>query len=181
MLQVDDRFKSWMRCRLRDREYAERVMRAITELEDATLTDTWLHAALPSESETDNDPEAMIGMIKGHDRQKGKEFIAAIFGKWEDFKDLSLPYFGMIWSMYHPATDYDFSVLPDLYEIAFQDMDQNPDHAIDHIRWRDSDGIEATYFGFGRSKINLINTSLDSDVIRVITGADNKLPEELRC
>lgn len=29
MLQVDDRFKSWMRNRLKDREYAERVMRAV--------------------------------------------------------------------------------------------------------------------------------------------------------
>lgn len=29
MLNVDDRFKSWMRYRLRDRDYAERVMRAV--------------------------------------------------------------------------------------------------------------------------------------------------------
>ena len=35
MLKVDDRFKSWMRKRLQDRDYAERVMQAVTELEDA--------------------------------------------------------------------------------------------------------------------------------------------------
>ena len=45
-------------------------------------------------------------------------------------------------------TDYDFSVLPDLYGIPFKDMDLVSVHAI--------------------------NTGLDSDVIRVITGADKR-------
>ena len=174
MLKVDDRFKAWMRNRLKDREYAERVMKAVTEMEDAALLDTWAHAALPDGSETNCDPEAMIGMIKGYDRQKDRYFIAAIFGKWEDFKDLSVPYTGMIWGLYHPVTEYDFSLLPDLYEIAFQDIDEDPDHAINRIRWRYKDGVEATEFGFDRFKINVINTKLDSDVIRVITGADKK-------
>ena len=172
MLKVDDRFKSWMRKRLQDREYAERVMRAVTELRDVTLTDTWRHAALPPDNEAEHDPEAMIGMIMGHDRQKDKDFIAAIFGKWEDFQDLCMPYAEMIWRLYHPVTNADFSALPDLYEIAFQDADEDPNHAINRIRWRNKDGVEATEFGFDRFKINVINTKLDSHVIRVITGAD---------
>lgn len=175
MLQIDDCFKSWMRKRLQDREYAERILKALSEIEDATLIDTWPHAALPDVSGIDHDPEAMIGMIKGHDRQKEQDFILAIFGKWEDFKELSLPYSWLIWTaLYHPVTEYDFSVLPVLYEIAFQDIDEDPDHEIDRIRWRNKDGTEATEFGANRYKINLINTKLDSGVIRVITGADKE-------
>lgn len=73
MLQIDDRFKNCMRNRLKDREYAERVMKAVTEMEDATLTDIWTHAALPGGCENNCDPEAMIGMIKGHDQQKDRD------------------------------------------------------------------------------------------------------------
>lgn len=84
----------------------------------------------------------------------------------------------MIWSLYHPVTDYDFSILPDLYEIAFKDIDEDPEHTINRIRWRDKDGNEATEFGFDRFKINVINTKLDSDAIRVITGADKGAGEK---
>ena len=170
MLKVDDRFKSWMRNQLKDREYAESVMNVVVELEDATLTDIWPHAALPVGSETDNDPEAMIGMLKGHDNQKGRDFIVAIFGKWDDFIDLCFPYAWMIWSTQHPAWKHEFVALPDLYEIAFQDMDT--DHVINHARWCNKEGDELKEFGVDRFKINLINTKLDSDVIRVITRAN---------
>lgn len=178
MLKVDDRFRSWMRYRLKDTAYAERVMRAVTELDDAVLLKVWPHAALPIQSETEDDPEVMIGMIKGHDRQKERDFIVAIFGKWEDFQDLSVPYIGMIWGMYHPVTDDDFKALPDLYEIAFEDLGENPEEAIRRIRWRDDDGNETAMPGFDMNKTNVINTSLDSEVIRVITGKDQETQAE---
>jgi len=175
MLKVDEAFKSWMRIRLNNKDYAERVMKAVTEIEDATLLDIWPHAALPKESEVKYDPEAMIGMLKGHDNQKDQDFIVAIFGEYEHIEPL-LPYGWYIWSMYHPLTETNEGSLPCLYLIAFRSMEH--DVAINQVRWRNRDGEEATMFGFDLHKINLINTRLESNVIRVITGAESSTEQK---
>lgn len=168
MLKVDDRFKLWMRNRLKDRSYAERILRAFTEQEDVALEDTWLHAALPEGYAIDHDPEAMIGYLKGYIPSTGQDILVAVFGKWEDMEDLVMLYSWLLWSMYPVHTPRDEANLPVLYLVAFKDNEQ--DEIIAHIRWRDQDGNEAKCFGFEKHKINIINTRLDSDLIRLITS-----------
>lgn len=168
MLKADDRFKAWMRHRLKDREYAQKVLRAVTELDDAVLGDTWLHAALPEGHVTDRDPEAMIGYLKGYIPSTRQDLLVALFGKWDDIEELIIRYSWLLWHMYPVRTPEDEANLPVLYLITFKDLEQ--DEEISHVRWRDQDGNEAICFGFDKHKINVINTRLDSDLIKLITG-----------
>ena len=158
-----------MRNRLRNRDYAERVLKLVSEKEDAVLVEAWPHAALPEGSETNDDPEAMIGMLKGREAN-GKEFIVALFGKWEDCEDVIFSY---IWRMYHPVTDSDFRNLPELIEIAFRDLDSEKE--MTHLCWRETTGKgkeEKDTIFFDQHKINIINTKIDSEMIRIITGKE---------
>lgn len=172
MLKVDDRFKGWMRNRLKDRDYAERVLKMVSQKEEAVLVDSWLHAALPEGSETKDDPEAMIGMLKGRDGENGKEFIVAFFGKWDDCEDVVFQYVWYIWSMYHPVTDSDFEKLPELIEVAFRDLDREDEMVL--LRWMETTDPKEILPGFEKHKINLINTKIDSEMIRIITGKESK-------
>ncbi len=168
-LKVDDRFKSWMRWKLTDREYAEKVMKALVELEDCTLLKVHPHAALPIQSS--EDPEAMIGLIKGHDNEKDKDFLLAIFGDWDGFKDLSEIYIGALWGMYDPVSDRDFELLPDIYEAAF--IHDDSEHPMHRVRWTmtSPDGdIEKLENSFDNTKINIVNIGVDSEILRIITG-----------
>lgn len=171
MLKVDDRFKKWMRRRLQDTDYAERVLKAVVESDNCELMKVWPHAALPGK--IDGDPEAMIGMMKGIDHRDGKEFIVGIFGKWEDFSDLMIEYVGCFWNMYNPITTRDFEKLPCIYEIAFESKES--EEPILRLRWnvesKDRNGSLLETTEYDGMKVNLINTNLDSDVIRIITGA----------
>ena len=179
MLKVDDRFKWWMRCRLKDREYAQRVLCAVTEQEDAVLGEAWTHAAMPEGCAKGDDPEAMVGYLKGYVPSMSQDILVAIFGRWEDLDDLLITYSWLLWSMYPMATRQDEANLPTLYLISFKDLEQNEE--IVHLRWRDQDGVEATCFGFDKHKMNIINTRLDSDIIRLITGwkrTEEEIPEE---
>ena len=90
-IKIDDSFKSRLRQRIKDNGFAEMLMRKLTETEDSTLTDVWAHAALPGRGDR-LDPEAMIGLLKGHDNKKSTDFLLALFGKWEDFGDLEFDY-----------------------------------------------------------------------------------------
>ncbi|MBQ8940682.1 MAG: hypothetical protein IJ062_02520 [Firmicutes bacterium] len=171
MLNVDDRFKSWMRYRLNDREYAERIMRILTELEDCNLVDVYPHAALPVQPK--DDPELMIGLIKGHDNKNDFDFLVAIFGKWEDFEDMAHTYFYNLWRMYNPISYRDFENLPLIYEIAFTDSDM--DEAIIKKRWNvriERDGQLESIKEFDGIKINLVNTRIESDVLSIVMGKD---------
>ena len=173
MLKVDDRFKSWMRCRMKDRDYADRIIHELVDYEDCTLLKVHPHAALPIK--IDDDPEAMIGLIKGHDNGKDEDFLLAIFGDWEDFKDLSKSYIGQMWEMYHPVSRRDFENLPHIYEVAFVESDS--DEAIITKRWNltvENDGAIISRSEYEDLKINLINTRMDSDIIRIITGGERK-------
>ena len=148
VLKIDDWFKSWMRRRLSDKDYAERVMRALVDCEDCSL-------------------------IKGHDNVKDVDFLLAIFGNWDEFKDLSQSYVGNLWEMYRPASPEDFENLPQIYEIAFVESDS--EEAIIKRRCTltvTADDGSTTKSEYEDLKLNLINTRLDSEIIRLITGAD---------
>ena len=176
MLKVDDRFKSWMRRRLSDSDYAERVMRALVDCEDCSLIKVHAHAALPVK--VLYDPEVMIGLIKGHDNKKDEDFLLSIFGDWDDFQDLSRSYVGHLWEMYDPVKPRDFERLPHIYEVAFTESDS--DESIIKRRWTltvESGGVVTSQNEYEDLKINLINTSLDSDIIRLITGEDEERDE----
>ena len=171
MLTVDDRFKSWMRRKLSDREYAEKVMRVLVDCRDCTLLKVHPHAALPVHR--DDDPEVMIGLIKGQDNEKDEEFLLAIFGDWEGFKDLAQSYFADLWGMYDPVSELDFKNLPQIYEVAFVHSDSN--EPLIKKRWtvtEETDGVVTSEHEYNDIKINLVNTSIDSEVVRIITGRD---------
>lgn len=173
MLKIDDRFKSWMRRRLSDRDYAERVLHAVVDEKDCSLMKVHAHAALPVK--IPYDPEVMIGLLKGHDNEKDEDFLVAIFGDWDDFKELSQSYVGDLWEMYNPVSALDFKYLPHIYEIAFAESDS--EEPIIKRRWivtTKKDGVVTSESEYEDLKINLINTRLDSDVIRLITGRDRE-------
>lgn len=170
MLEITDRFKAWMRGRLADHSYAECIFQALIDEEDATLLEVWPHAALPMKSTLD-DPEAMIGMLKGYDNAKGVDIIVAIFGQWEDFKDLSRSYFSIIWGMQDPMGYRDFESLPNIYEVAFAELGEETE-PIQKRRWTvevNKDG-EVSSIPYDENKLNLINTSVDSGIIKIICG-----------
>ena len=113
----------------------------------------------------------MIGMLEGREAN-GKEFIVALFGKWEDCENVIFSY---IWRMYHPVTDSDFRNLPELIEIAFRDLDSEKE--MTHLCWRETTGKgkeekEKDTIFFDHHKINIINTKIDSEMIRIITGEE---------
>ena len=173
MLKVDDRFKAWMRRRLSDRDYADRVMHALVDCEDCTLLKVHPHAALPVNFS--DDPEVMIGLIKGHDNTKDDDFLLAIFGNWEDFKDLSDSYMGHLWHIYDPVELKDFENLPHIYQAAFVQSDG--EEPIIKRRWTlttESDGVITSQKEYEDLKVNLINTSVDSELIRIITGREDE-------
>ena len=176
-LIINDRFKAWMRDRLSDRSYAERLFHALIDETDATLLDVWPHAALPRKSALD-DPEAMIGMLTGYDSTKGVDIVVAIFGKWEDFEELSQQYFSVIWGMQNPIKYSDFESLPNVYEIAFADLGEEAE-AMQKRRWTvtirnltdGNDGITETK-PYDETKLNIVNTSIESDLVRLICGEE---------
>ncbi|MBR3023398.1 MAG: hypothetical protein IKN85_06625 [Oscillospiraceae bacterium] len=170
MLKVDDRFKCWLRFRLKDKAYAEKFVKCTTELEDIEIKEIWPHAALPYESE--DDPEAMIGMIKAHDNKDDSDFIVGIFGDYEYARIIMYVYSRLFWEPYHPETNADFDNLPMIYKIAFADSDSEEE--LLHCRWtekNDSVPVEVLAKMFGE-KINVVNTRNDTDLIRKITGKD---------
>ena len=143
------------------------------ETDDCELLEVRAHAALPGNIE--GDPEVMIGMLKGLDHRDGKEFIVGIFGRWDDFFGLMQEYVGCFWRMYDPITPRDFEMLPCIYEIAFENLES--EEPIRHLRWniesKDKDGNITEVTEYDGQRINLINTSTESEVIRIITGAKN--------
>ena len=169
-LIVNDQFKEWMRNKLSDRAYADRLFHALIDEEDATLLDIWPHAALPRKSAL-GDPEAMIGMLTGYDNTKGVDIVVAIFGKWEDFKELSQHYFCVIEGMQNPRNYYDFASLPNIYEVAFVDSSENKEPIIKHHREviiTHGNG-QAETRPYDENKLNLINTGLgETDIVRLI-------------
>lgn len=168
MLKVDDRFKTWLRHRLKDQKYTEEFVRRTAELEDITIHEIWPHAALPYFME--DDPEAMIGMVKGHDNQQDIDFIVGIFGKQEDLGIVADSYIGLFWMPYHPVTRADFDRLPVIYQIAFTESDS--EESLIRIRWVcSSEGKIIDEDAFKNHRINLINTKNDTDLIRMITGS----------
>ena len=172
-LIINDRFKAWMRDRLYDRAYADRIFHALIDEEDATLLSVWPHAALPKKSAL-GDPEAMIGMLTGYDNAKGEDIVVAIFGKWEDFEELSRQYFGVIWGMQNPVRRTDFESLPIVYEVAFADLGEDAGE-IQKRRWtiemKFDDGRVETK-PYDENKLNIVNTSVESDIVRLICGEE---------
>jgi len=166
--KIDCRFKHYMRQRLQDRKYAEKIMQYFTELHESVLVDVWPHAALPYPYK--NDPEAMIALIKGHDQSDETDFLLAIFGNWDSCKDVVNVYPYLLWNMYNPEANDNWGNLPVIYATAF--IDAGSENEILHIRTvgTASDGTiisTAIHDGF---IINLINYGIDSDMIKYITG-----------
>ena len=177
-LKIDDRFKSWMRRRLSDPEYAEKIMHKLTGLTDATMLKVWAHAALPIQKR--DDPEAMIGLIKGHDCGNNRDFLLAIFGEWESFRDIAHGYIYHLWDLYSPVNVRDFEYVPQIYEAAF--VDSESEDEIIPRRWKveeENDGKVTSVSEFEDFRINLINTKMDSEIIKAIMGKDRGENEEV--
>ena len=169
MLKVDDCFKAWMRRRLTDKDYADRVMHALVDSKDCTLVKVHPHAALPVNQP--DDPEVMIGLLQGHDNEKNDDFLLAIFGDWDGFKDMAWSYIAYLWGIYDPATSTDIERLPRIYEVAF--VQSESDEPLIKRRWiltAEKDGVTTSENEYEDVKINLINTSIDSELIQIITG-----------
>ncbi|MBR3241584.1 MAG: hypothetical protein IKF90_02640, partial [Parasporobacterium sp.] len=163
MLVVNDEFKSWMRKKLSDRDYAERVMKVLVDNSDCTLLKVHPHAALPVKMV--DDPEVMIGLIKGYDNVKDKEFLLAVFGRWEDFQSVSNAYIGMLWGMYKPLTNEDFENLPQIYMVAFTKNES--DQPLIKLRNRfqmEVNGVVTEEREYEEVKVNLVNTNVDSNL-----------------
>ena len=169
MLKVDDCFKAWMRRRLSDRDYADRVMHALVDSKDCTLVKVHPHAALPVNQP--DDPEVMIGLIQGHDNEKNDDFLLAIFGDWDGFKDMARSYIAYLWGIYDPAGSTDIERLPRIYEVAF--VQSESEEPLIKRRWTmtvKKDGVITSEEEYEDVKINLINTSIESELIQTITG-----------
>ena len=176
MLVVNDEFKSWMRKKLSDQDYAERVMKVLVDNSDCTLLKVHPHAALPVKMV--DDPEVMIGLIKGYDNVKDKEFLLAIFGRWEDFRSVSNAYIGMLWGMYKPLTNEDFENLPQIYMVAFTKNES--DQPLIKLRNRfqmEVNGVVTEEREYEEVKVNLVNTNVDSNLIEIIRGYINPTEE----
>ena len=176
MLVVNDEFKSWMRKKLSDRDYAERVMKEFVDNSESVLIKVHPHAALPVKMV--DDPEVMIGLIKGYDNVKDKEFLLAIFGRWEDFRFVSNEYIGMLWGMYKPLTNEDFENLPQIYMVAFTKNES--DQPLIKLRNRfqmEVNGVVTEEREYEEVKVNLVNTNVDSNLIEIIRGYINPTEE----
>ena len=176
MLVVNDEFKSWMRKKLSDQDYAERVMKVLVDNSDCTLLKVHPHAALPVKMV--DDPEVMIGLIKGYDNVKDKEFLLAVFGRWEDFRSVSNAYIGMLWGMYKPLTNGDFENLPQIYMVAFTKNES--DQPLIKLRNRfqmEVNGVVTEEREYEEVKVNLVNTNVDSNLIEIIRGYINPTEE----
>ena len=155
---------------MKNKGFAEMLMRKLTETEDSTLTDVWAHAALPGRGDL-HDPEAMIGLLKGHDNRKDTDFLLAIFGKWEDFGDLAFDYVYHLWHMYEPMTEEEFMRLPAVYEVAFEENES--DEPIRRLRWKCEERDEGKVISesaFDGMMINLVNTRIDSEIMKLLMG-----------
>ena len=176
MLVVNDEFKSWMRKKLSDHDYAERVMKVLVDNSDCTLLKVHPHAALPVKMV--DDPEVMIGLIKGYDNVKDKEFLLAIFGRWEDFRFVSNEYIGALWGMYKPLSNEDFENLPQIYMVAFTKNES--DQPLIKLRNRfqmEVNGVVTEDREYEEVKVNLVNTNVDSKLIKIIRGIINPTEE----
>lgn len=176
MLVVNDEFKSWMRKKLSDRDYAERVMKVLVDNSDCTLLKVHPHAALPVKMV--EDPEVMIGLIKGYDNVKDKEFLLAVFGRWEDFRSVSNAYIGALWGMYKPLSNEDFENLPQIYMVAFTKNES--DQPLIKLRNRfqmEVNGVVTEDREYEEVKVNLVNTNVDSKLIKIIRGIINPIEE----
>ena len=176
MLVVNDNFKTWMRKKLSDQDYAERIMKELVDNSDCPLLKVHPHAALPVKMA--EDPEVMIGLIKGYDNVKDKEFLLAIFGRWEDFRSVSNAYIGMLWGMYKPLTNEDFENLPQIYMVAFTKNES--DQPLIKLRNRfqmEVNGVVTEEREYEEVKVNLVNTNVDSKLIKIIKGYINPTEE----
>ena len=176
MLVVNDEFKSWMRKKLSDRDYAERIMKVLVDYSDCTLLKVHPHAALPVKMV--DDPEVMIGLIKGYDNVKDKEFLLAVFGRWEDFRSVSNAYIGALWGMYKPLSNEDFENLPQIYMVAFTKNES--DQPLIKLRNRfqmEVNGVVTEEREYEEVKVNLVNTNVDSKLIKIIRGIINPTEE----
>ncbi|MBR1866234.1 MAG: hypothetical protein IJ801_06985 [Lachnospiraceae bacterium] len=153
-----------MKNRLKNRDYAERVLRAVTGVEDALFLDTIL-----PEGEL---PKDVIVILKGHGPKEDKDFLLGIFGEFNPVFEPITPFALSVWSMYQSGN------VPDLYIAAF--MDLNTDEPIVEPVFkgpgvREKASEDQSVPNITIRKINVINTRLDSEVVQMITdnSADN--------
>ena len=119
---------------VKDKDFAEKFFALSTELSDYTIEEISTDPKLKEYHE--NDPGAIIVMIKGH-CSNGHPFTMVLLRPDENIKALLRAYIGWLWEPYNPITDRDFENLPDLYEITFDDNStEAPEHPILHIRTR---------------------------------------------
>ena len=78
-----------------------------------------------------------------------------------------------LWNMYGPEYTGDFEHMPRIYEVAFIDSDSEEE--ILSLRWNiesSKDGQVTESHEFEDYKIDIINTRIDSEIVRMITGKD---------
>jgi hypothetical protein len=80
-------------------------------------------------------------------------------------------YIACLWGIYDPASPTDFERLPRIYEVAF--VQSESEEPLIKRRWTmtvKKGGVITSEEEYEDVKINLINTSIESELIQTITG-----------
>lgn len=152
-----------------DPELAEDFLRLVTELPLCRLDEVFPGPALPFEC--NDDPEAMIVLMRGYDVGSDKPVEMVLIEKNEKLSILTSLYVACIWGRFNPITDEDFQNLPDLYEVGFYTEGDDQEHPLLRMRWEmvpvKGDNMARLEMDTG-NYVNLINTNVDSDVMKLL-------------
>ena len=152
-----------------DREFAEAFFKMSTELDDVRIDEVKVGPRLPLEIKAE-DPELLIAYVKGHDNKKGRDFECVIYEECEKVGLLQRFYVACLWGQYDPVTNDDFDKLPNIWGVGFVSNEES-DTPIFHVRTMcETEGMEPLELDTGE-KSNLINTTVDSDIMKLIKQA----------
>ena len=152
-----------------DRGFAENFCKMSMEMDDCRIDEVKIGPRLPFDIKA-KDPELLIAYMKGHDHTKGRDFEYVLYEECEEAGLLQRLYVAVLWERYDPVTDEDFDKLPDIWGVTFVSR-EGIDTPIVHVRYvcnADSDGAFEVDAG---EKANLINTNVDSDIMKLVKQA----------
>lgn len=149
-----------------DRSYAETFFKMSTELDDIRIDEVKAGPRLPFEIKG-KDPELLIAYMKGHDNSKGRDFECVIYEECEKVGLLQRFYVACLWGQYHPVTDEDIDKLSNIWGVGFVSKEEG-DTPLFHVRSVCNVGTEDAFEVDTKDKANLINTNVDSDIMKLI-------------
>lgn len=154
---------------LEDRDFAENFFKMSTELDDVRIDEIKTGPKLPFEIKA-KDPELLIAYIKGYDNTNGRDFECVVYEECEEVGRLQRFYVAFLWNRYNPITDEDLDKLPDIWGVSFVSKEEG-DTPIFHVRSVCNVGTEDAFEVDTKDKANLINTNVDSNIMKLIKQA----------